>query len=719
MIAYVILPDRDFQDGNLVRYFELKKGTIMPLYEEPAATTQYTQYATDPALAQTNGVEEDTTNTEPTSQKSDLERYWEIVKANPDDFASWEYLIRVAESAEGGLTPKSPPENITNMREVFDQFLAKFPLCFGYWKKYADFELTIQGPTEAEKIYERGVVAIANSVDLWTQYCGFKIEHYSDDLEAIRGLFERGAANVGLDFLSHLFWDKYVEFEKSVQDYVRVMKVLDRIIRIPIHQYARFFEDFNNLLSTRPIAELLTSEQYKKYEEEVKATPPTPTEGTEGEQPLPPTEKTEEQIQNEIRTRVYNLYVDSYTKTHNEVNKRWVFEQEIKRPYFHVKEMDIPQLTNWRRYLDFEESEGDDTRIQVLYERCLVACALYEEFWQRYAHWMISKNRCDDARNIYIRAISVFIPISRPSIRLSFSCLEEQQGNIEEARDIYKNIMESSLGHVETIMKYTHFERRRNPDDLSKALNILTSALESDTLDEKSKSYIIVQYSKMIWHHKGSVEDARQIFQQNATKCLDSKYFWWNWFKFELSQNDSEVETYVKNVVEMIRNVTTLSAETIRDIQNSYLEFLMERGSTISLYNKIDAETHGPIAIRAVADSKKRSVEEDDDKPSKQLRIDGEVDPTAVESGAVSPVVSPAASYAQPPYYPQGPWSTQGYTSYPAVSAASAANAQQTSYQYPYQYSQSTAGAATATSATPTQVPSGTWDYNQPSATGY
>jgi len=36
--------------------------------------------------------------------------------------------------------------------------------------------------------------------------------------------------------------------------------------------------------------------------------------------------------------------------------------------------MDIPQLTNWRRYLDFEENEGGDTRIQILYERCLVAC---------------------------------------------------------------------------------------------------------------------------------------------------------------------------------------------------------------------------------------------------------------------------------------------------------------------------------------------------------
>jgi hypothetical protein len=58
----------------------------------------------------------------------------------------------------------------------------------------------------------------------------------------------------------------------------------------------------------------------------------------------------------------------------------------------------------------------------------------------------------------------------------------------------------SGPGNAETIMKYCHFERRRNPDDLSKAISILTSALESDTLDEKSKPYIFVQYAKMIWH---------------------------------------------------------------------------------------------------------------------------------------------------------------------------------------------------------------------------
>ncbi len=50
-------------------------------------------------------------------------------------------------------------------------------------------------------------------------------------------------------------------------------------------------KSFNNLLSTRPVSELLSSEQYEEYVEEVKATPSPPTEGTEGEQPNPPTEK--------------------------------------------------------------------------------------------------------------------------------------------------------------------------------------------------------------------------------------------------------------------------------------------------------------------------------------------------------------------------------------------------------------------------------------------
>ncbi|VAH49228.1 unnamed protein product [Triticum turgidum subsp. durum] len=37
------------------------------------------------------------------------------------------------------------------MRKVYDAFLAEFPLCFGYWKKYADHEGCLDG---VNKVFE-------------------------------------------------------------------------------------------------------------------------------------------------------------------------------------------------------------------------------------------------------------------------------------------------------------------------------------------------------------------------------------------------------------------------------------------------------------------------------------------------------------------------------------------------------------------------------------
>ena len=66
-----------------------------------------------------------------------------------------------------------------------------------------------------------------------------------------------------------------------------------------------------------------------------------------------------------------------------EVKLRWGYEDAIKRPYFHVKPLEKSQLAAWRNYLDFEVKQADDARIRVLFERCLIACAFYEEFWMR------------------------------------------------------------------------------------------------------------------------------------------------------------------------------------------------------------------------------------------------------------------------------------------------------------------------------------------------
>ena len=104
---------------------------------------------------------------------------------NEDEFERWEALVTRATELEGGVTRNSSPSTIELVRNTFNCFLAKYPLFFGYWKKYADLEFSIAGTEAAELVYERGVSSITNSVDLWTNYCSFKTET-SHDPEIIR-----------------------------------------------------------------------------------------------------------------------------------------------------------------------------------------------------------------------------------------------------------------------------------------------------------------------------------------------------------------------------------------------------------------------------------------------------------------------------------------------------------------------------------------------------
>ncbi len=46
-----------------------------------------------------------------------------------------------------------------------------------------------------------------------------------------------------------------------------------------------------------------------------------------------------------------------------------------------MKPLEKGQLKNWKEYLDFEIENGSHARVMVLFERCMIACALYEEFW--------------------------------------------------------------------------------------------------------------------------------------------------------------------------------------------------------------------------------------------------------------------------------------------------------------------------------------------------
>ena len=73
---------------------------------------------------------------------------------DPEEFERWEKLVRAAEAQEGGLNRNSSPGAIAATRDTYDRFLARFPLFFGYWKKYANLEFAIAGTEAAEMVRE-------------------------------------------------------------------------------------------------------------------------------------------------------------------------------------------------------------------------------------------------------------------------------------------------------------------------------------------------------------------------------------------------------------------------------------------------------------------------------------------------------------------------------------------------------------------------------------
>ncbi|KAK3715741.1 hypothetical protein LTR37_006966 [Vermiconidia calcicola] len=523
------------------------------------------------------------------SEDPELQKLNAQVLEDPEEFENWEKLVRAAEGQEGGLSRNSSAGAISYTRAIYDQFLARFPLFFGYWKKYADLEFSIGGSEAAEMVYERGVASVGISVDLWANYCAFKVET-SHDADVIRELFERGANSAGLDFLAHPFWDKYLEFEERLEAQDRIFAILDRIIHIPMHQYARYFERYRGMAASRPLIELAPQNVLLQFRQD------TLSEGG-------PKQKNEREMEQEMRSKVDNLHLEIFHRTQTETTKRWTYESEVKRPYYHVTELDESQLVNWRKYLDFEEMEGDYARTKFLYERCVVTAANYEEFWLRYARWMLAQPaRQEEVRSIYQRASWIYVPIARAAIRLHYAQFEEAEGRADVAVAIHEAILMNMPTHVETIKSLANVCRRQY--GLESATEVLGKRIRGGEGPVDTRGALVSEWARLIWKVKGSPEEARQIYQKNSASYLDCRTFWVDWLDFEIQQPTSESEEpnryqHTRSVFELIRKNPS-SPALIKDLSSTYFTYLKERGGKDAMkeYMFLDQQLHGSSSMK-------------------------------------------------------------------------------------------------------------------------
>lgn len=424
-------------------------------------------------------------------------------------------------------------------------------------------------------------------------------------------LFERAADAVGLDFLGHAFWDKYLEFEERVGNRNTLFAVLKRLIYIPQHQYSRYFDQFRVAAANQPIEALASTETITGIRQEVSS-------AFEDGRQISGLE-----LDREIRNRVDTIYLELNAKTQQETMKRWTYEQNIKRPYFHVTELEEDQLENWRKYLDFEEAEGDKTRIIFLYERCLVSCAYYVEFWLRYARYVHIMGKAEDVRIIYLKAASIYAPVSQPQIRLNYALFEEQDGRTGTAREIYDAVLLGRPGDVDAIVAKADFERRCV--GLSAAVDLYFKSIYSEDSEctLQSKAVLLAHWARLLCAYKRRPEEARQLFvaESSTSNFKGVREFWESYLRFEMDASSradfpvssaSELsreeeaknqESRVRGVWKQIQETAILDASVVRDLYPLYKMFLLKHGTYAAGAEArealaLDAILFGPESVR-------------------------------------------------------------------------------------------------------------------------
>lgn len=341
--------------------------------------------------------------------------------------------------------------------------------------------------------------------------------------------------------------------------------------------------------------------------------------------------KTETEIQRDVRAKIDNHHLGIFAKTQAETTRRWTYESEIKRPYFHVTDLDDAQLSNWTSYLDFEEAQNDYERTQFLYERCLVTCAIYDQYWLRYARWMSAQpGKEEEVRNIYQRASMIFVPIAKPTIRLRYAHFEEMCSRVDVAKDIHEAITFMIPDHVETIVSWANLSRRH--DGLDAAIAVYKSQIEASN-SVSVKAALIAEWAKLLWKVKNAPDEARQVFQKNQQGYLESPAFWSNYLKFEVQQPTNEAteviqSARIKAVVDDVRSKGQLPTDTIRELAQLYMSYLLERGGKDAAkeYVILDREINGPASVNSID---RGSVVD----PAKQNGVSDIVTPVYAQNG--------------------------------------------------------------------------------------
>lgn len=507
---------------------------------------------------------------------------WESARAKletkPDDFEAWQELLSATAVLDGGLTRFSSAPALELFRGSYEHFLIKFPLCHGYWINYARAEFNVGCIDRALDVYCRAVNTVPSSVTLWTSYLDFYMTTHPKDPIKVRALFRTASHYIGKHFLASPFWNLYLEFETREDEieggkFYRVFKLLDHIVRLPLHQYALYFSNLAGYLKSLPLDIAMSRPLADQF-------------AAEFELELQDGTVKESDRENDYRERLISHYIEIYLSTQARVAERFEYEITLRRPFFHIAYVSESDMVAWRKYLHFEEVEaldnpGHHSTVKMLYERALLPTGHREEFWLRYFRWLLAHGYFGDARNTLRRAVAV-LPVSALETRHVYGKFESSLGNHLVASEIYNSILTKFPSSFETLELYADLHEKCI--DGSSGLKFVNE-LAWTTTDRDAQLYIGLLMAEKYIHDS---KQARAVFQQLIQKYPESFRVWRSYIDFEIRTKE---EQHLKEAIQQVENATTLQFAEKKQIVHLYMIYLLDQSDNgLSEYLRLDGK---------------------------------------------------------------------------------------------------------------------------------
>ncbi|KAF8118571.1 hypothetical protein N665_0004s0052 [Sinapis alba] len=490
------------------------------------------------------------------------------------DFDDWTLLISEVET--------SFPDDIEKLCLVYDAFLLEFPLCHGYWRKYAYHKIKLCTLEDAVEVFERAIQAATYSVAVWLDYCTFAVAAYDDPHDVCR-LFERGLSFVGKDYSCCALWDKYIEFLLGQKQWSSLAHVYLRTLRYPSKKLDFYYKNFRKIAAS-------LKEKIKcrlDVNGDLSSDPM--------EEDLVPARHNDEEISVVIRdlmgpssslamAKALHAYLSIgeqfYQDSQQLEEKISCFETQIRRPYFHVDPLDTNQLDNWHKYLSFAETYGDFDWAIKLYERCLIPCANYTELWFRYVDFVESNGGRELANFALARASQTFVK-NASAIHLFNARFKEHVGDASAASVALSRCGEElGVGFVENVTKKANMEKRLG--NFEAAYTTYREALKKTLIGKENletTALLYVQFSRLKYMITNSADEAAQILIEGSEKVPHCKLLLEELIRLLMMHGGSTRVDLLDPIIDReISHQTNssdgLSPEDKEEISNLYMEFI-------------------------------------------------------------------------------------------------------------------------------------------------